>query len=127
MRCKMKGSNVSVGVLRKRIESKVKRLSASGPVMEGTLSEILVRCGNPNCRCARGEKHSSQILTSKVKRKTKTVYVPVGMVKEVKEWIQERRRLQKLIKEISADGESIIRMSVKTNRAVSRNRKMSGL
>lgn len=114
-------TGTSVNVLKARRDAGINRLSGGKPFIEGSLARIRVKCGNPNCRCAQGEKHLSHILTKKVGGKTQSVYVPVDMVEEVTEWIQEHRRIKKKLKEISALGEQIIRQHVKVNRAVSRN------
>lgn len=113
---------LSIGVLTARRDARVKELASLGPVMQGSLAEIGVTCGNPNCRCARGEKHRSHILTKKVRGKTKSLYVPVDMVEEVRGWIEEHRRAKKLLKEISELNEKIVRSHVSTKRARSANR-----
>ena len=48
---------LSIGVLETRRNAKLKELAGVGPLLQGSLAEIRVTCGNPNCRCARGEKH----------------------------------------------------------------------
>ena len=113
---------LSIGVLTARRDARVKELASLGPVMQGSFAEIGVTCGNPNCRCARGEKHRSHILTKKVRGKTKSLYVPVDMVEEVRGWIEEHRRAKKLLKEISELNEKIVRSHVSTKRARSANR-----
>jgi hypothetical protein len=69
-----------------------------------------------------GEKHVSHILTKKVSGKTKSVYVPVEMVEEAQTWINEHRRVKKLMKEISDLNEQILKVYVKSKRARERNR-----
>lgn len=102
-------------------------LSGVGPLIAGSLAEVGVKCGNPRCRCARGERHTAYVLTSKVGGKTKTIHVPRGMVEEVRQWTEEHRRLKDLTRGISALGEQIIRRYVSEGRAArptppSRNR-----
>jgi hypothetical protein len=88
-----------------------------GPLLQGSLAQIGVTCGNPNCRCARGEKHRSHILTRKVNGRTRSLYIPVDLVEEVRAWAGEHRRVKKLLKEISELNEKIIRAHVGTRRA----------
>ncbi|OGV71292.1 MAG: hypothetical protein A3K19_26105 [Lentisphaerae bacterium RIFOXYB12_FULL_65_16] len=57
-----------------------------------------------------------------MKKKTKVVYVPVDMVKEVGNWVQERRRIKRLLAEMDALAEQMIRSHVGASRAVGRNR-----
>ena len=87
-------TGLSTNVLKVRRDSRIKNLTGSKPFIEGSLKEIKVKCGNPNCRCANGDKHTSHILTRKVNGKTKSVYVPVGMVKEVETWVEEYRKIK---------------------------------
>jgi hypothetical protein len=91
-------------------------------VLQGSLAEIGVTCGNPNCRCARGQKHRSHILKRQVRGKTQSTYVPVDMVKEARQWIEEYRRVQRLLKDVSELNRSIIRAYVSTKRARAANR-----
>jgi hypothetical protein len=116
---------LSIGMLRIRRDAKVKELANVGPLIQGSLCKVGTQCGNPNCRCARGEKHTAHILTRKVGGKTKTNYVPVGMLKEVQAWVDEHRRIKELMKEISGLNEQILRAHVPTSRAVARNRDLA--
>jgi hypothetical protein len=113
---------LSVGVLQTRRDAKLKQLAAAKPMIEGSLCRVGTRCGNPNCKCARGQKHTAHILTRKVRGKTKTNYVPVGMLEEVQAWVKEYRRVKQLIKQVSALNEQLLRAHVPTSRAVARNR-----
>jgi len=88
-------------LIRKMIQSRVKKLKAESPVLVASLVRIARSCGQPNCRCTRGQKHVGHFLTFKVAGKTRTVYVPQAMVSEVRSWIAEHRRMRKLSEEIS--------------------------
>lgn len=112
---------LSINVLKSRRDAKLKSLANVGPLLQGSLGRIGITCGNPNCRCAQGEKHVSHILTKKVCGKTKSVYVPVEMVEEAQTWINEQRRIKKLMKEISDLNEQILKMYVKSKRGRERN------
>ena len=114
-------SKMSVGVLETRRDARLKELGMLGPVLQGTVASIGVRCGNPGCRCARGEKHVSNVLTRKVNGTTKSVYVPSGMLEDAKKWSKEFRKAKKLLKEISDCSEKILKKFVATERAKKRN------
>ena len=77
------------------------------------------KCAKPECLCNRtGKKHMAYAVTSRGENgRTRSVYVPVGMADEVKEWVKEYRRLQKTIKQISALAEQAIRLHVPVARA----------
>ena len=113
---------LSTGMLERRRDAKLKQLAEVGPMLQGSLAEIGVTCGNPNCRCARGHKHRSHILKRQVRGKTQSLYVPVDMVEEARRWVEEHRRVQQLLKEISELNRSIIKAYVPTKRARAANR-----
>jgi hypothetical protein len=104
-----------------RRDAKLKKLGSVGPLVAASLCRRMVTCGNPNCKCARGEKHESWCLTYKGKgNKTKTVHVPIDMVEEVRGWVEEHKRVKKLLKEVSQLSMEIIRNHVRSKRAEAR-------
>jgi hypothetical protein len=103
-------------VIRSKRQERLAELARTGPVIVGSLARVGVRCGKPGCRCARAEPHTAYVLTSKVKGKTKTVHVPVGMVEEVRSWVEQHRQMKRLVREISALGEQLIRLHVSASR-----------
>ncbi len=101
-----------------RRNAKLEKLGSVGPLVAASLCRRMVTCGNPNCKCASGEKHESWCLTYKGKgNKTKTVHVPIDMVEEVKLWAQEHKRVKKMLGEISQLSMQIIKNHVRSKRA----------
>ena len=90
--------------------SYLKQLAQIGPFMEGTLSEYK----------RAGRKASSWHLTYKIEGKTHTVYVPVGMAEEVRQWTEEYRRVKQLIRKETKQSLAIIHGYVASQRAASR-------
>lgn len=103
-----------------RREAEVKELRILGPVVAASLCERKIRCGNPNCKCAQGEKHSSWCLTYKQEGRTRTVHVPRAMLEEVEQWVKEYRRAKLLLRKISHQSAQIIRRHVRERRAAAR-------
>ncbi len=121
----MKIKQISEKTLRQRIVVKIKKVAGFDGCIAGSLVQIHRKCGRPTCRCATtGEKHPAFVLTSKVNRKTKAVYIPVGMVEEVRTWVENYRQIKNLLKEIDELSEQIIRQKVPASRAVARNKKL---
>ena len=115
---------VSINVLKMRVRAKIKELGNAKPFISGSFIRTSRKCGNPNCQCANGgPKHPCCMLSSKVKGKTKGIYIPVAIADEVESWVKEHHRIKKILKEIDGMNEQIIRMYVTTSRAVSKNRK----
>jgi hypothetical protein len=93
-------------------ESYRRDISQLGPFVEGSL-----------CRVDRtGRSAPSWQLTYKKKGKTHTVYVPVDMVEEVRQWTKEYRRLKRLIRRVTTQSLAIIHGHVASRRAAGRSR-----
>lgn len=88
-------------LLRRMREARLKRFRQARPFLGASLVRIARLCGNPRCRCARGQKHASFYLTLKQAGKTRTFYVPLAALPEVRLWVQEHRRLKTLFREVS--------------------------
>ena len=114
-------SNLSTGMLEVRRNARVKELGKIGSVLCGSLATIKVTCGNANCKCARGEKHTSNILTKKVAGKSKAIYVPTEMLEEARSWTENFKKAKRLMKEISDYNEKILKKYVKVKLAKKRN------
>jgi len=108
-----------------RREAKLKQLAHCRPLVAASLCKVNRRCGNPNCKCARGEFHTAHVLTYKVKGKTRTVHVPKDMVEEVRQWVKEHKRVKRVIGEISKTSLAIIHRHVPASRAAARGKKQS--
>ena len=101
-------------------EAKLRQLQEVGPLVAASLCHRAVRCGNPQCRCASGAKHSSWCLTFKRQGKTRTVHVPRDLVEEVRQWVKEYQRTKQILAQISYQSVQIIRRYVGAQRAAAR-------
>ncbi len=95
--------------IRRMLDSRVKQMVARKPLLAASLVSFERRCGKPSCHCATGEKHHGHQLTYKVRGKTRTVYVPVDFTEEVRTWIDEHRRLKRLLQESSQLALALVR------------------
>jgi hypothetical protein len=103
-----------------RREAHLRQLREVGPLVAASLCHRAVRCGNPQCRCAKGEKHSSWCLTFKQQGKTRTVHVPRDLVEEVGQWVKQYQQTKQLLAQISYESLQIIRQYVRAQRAAAR-------
>jgi len=115
--------NLSRHVIEQRIQARTKRLGECSISISGSLAKIARKCGRENCRCADdpSARHTAHLLTSKVRGKTKSVYVPVELVEEVDNWVRERKKIKRLLKEIDDLGEQLIRLHAPAARARNKN------
>lgn len=88
-------------LLKRHIDSRLRKFVARGPLLAASLVEIAKHCGRDGCHCRSGSKHVGHYLTFTVAGKTRTVYVPQDLLKEVRAWIREHKRLKQLGREIS--------------------------
>ena len=100
---------VSTNTLIRRRDGWLKKLAEVGPMVRGSL--VTARKGN----------HVAHQLTVSVKGKTHTVYVPMDMVEEVRQWIKNHRRLQRILREVSKLNMAIIHRHVPESRAGARS------
>jgi len=103
-------------LIRRFLQARQKELQAKCPVLAASLVTTRRACGNPNCRCARGQKHPGHYLTWKVKGKTHTAYVPVDLLPQVKQWTQEHRRLKQLSRQMTQLSLALIQTHVTAKR-----------
>lgn len=89
------------GNIRRMLASRLKLVAVARPILIATLAEVGKVCGKPGCRCRRGFKHRSCQLTFQDEGKTRAMYVPVDFREEVRSWIEEYHKLQRLLREIS--------------------------
>ncbi len=94
---------------RREVEARLKKLSGFGPMIDGSLVVIRRSCGNPRCRCAKGEKHPAFYITRKLRGKTQGLYIPVHMVEEVRNWNSEFKRIKLLVSEICERQREVVR------------------
>lgn len=93
----------------------LRQLAQIGPFLEGSL------CPFARPGCAQPGWH----LTFKQKNKTRTVYVPLDLVPEVKKWNLNYRSLKKLIRQVSRHSLGLIHGHVASRRAASRTQAWS--
>ena len=105
---KRKTHTSSTRLIRRR-EAWLKKLAEVGPMVRGSL--VTAQRGN----------HLAHQLTVSVKSKTRTVYVPKSMVEEVKEWIKNYRRMQRIIKEVAKLSMALIHRSVPESQAAGKS------
>jgi len=99
-------------LIRRMRDARVRRLARAGPLLAGSLVPIAKHCGRAGCRCQAGEKHVGWYLTRSVRGKTQTTYVPLDLLKEVRAWVAEHRRVKALLAEISELNRALIRTHV---------------
>jgi hypothetical protein len=94
--------------LTQRLSSRIEALtSTKGPLVQGAFQINGTTCGNPNCKCARGELHPTAILVTSENGKRRNIYVPATDRPEIQRrnrryqhWRKARADVVKLSAEI---------------------------
>ena len=87
--------------LKRRRRALQKRMAALGPLMRGSVVELDGTCGNPNCRCARGEKHRKYYFSMSVKGKTKIIYLGKSREPIAQQYSENYKMLLEIVEEMS--------------------------
>ena len=102
----------NINWLTKKRQALLKQLAECKPFVDGSVVKVRRRCGNKNCKCAKGQKHESLYLQYKVKGVTTGIYIPVELEEEVRAWSGEHKRIKALTREICDVQKSIIKKYV---------------
>jgi hypothetical protein len=104
-------SRLSLLALRKRREGLTRVLPPLGEILRGSLMERYLTCGNPDCKCARGERHGPvwylSVTLDQTHRSGSTV--PAEQVEQVRRWIQNYHRVKEHLEKISNINRELLR------------------
>ena len=102
---------LSVLALRRRREGLTKVLPPLAEIMRGSLMERYLTCGNPGCKCARGERHGPiwylSVTLDQSHRSGWTV--PGDQVEQVRRWIENYHQVKKNLEKISDINRELMR------------------
>ncbi|HLE80652.1 MAG TPA: DUF6788 family protein [Dehalococcoidia bacterium] len=87
----------------RKVRSRICALVHDQPLIRGTLTVLRNRCGNPNCKCARGEKHESLYLVQSRQGRRHARCIPKELRPEVSAWVAGHQKVEELLEEISQD------------------------
>lgn len=104
-------SKLSTLALRRRREGLVKTLPAPGEVLRGSLIERYVTCGNPDCKCARGERHGPTWYLSVTLDQSHRVGATIAseQVEQVRRWIDNYHDVKNRLEKISDINRELLR------------------
>ena len=104
-------SKLSLLALQKRREGLTKVLPPLSEILRGSLMERYLTCGNPDCKCARGERHGPvwylSVTLDQSHRKGSTV--PPEQVDQVRRWIENYHQIKERLEKISEINRELLR------------------
>ena len=97
--------------LRQRKQGLAKLLPPVTEVLRGSLVERYVTCGNPSCKCARGQRHGPMwYLTVTLGRgRTTGGIIAAEQLDRVRTWIENYHRLKDHLEKISEINRELLR------------------
>jgi hypothetical protein len=100
----------------RRRQAILKKMAKVGPFMMATPVNLKVKCGNPDCKCAKKkeDRHEKLHLSWGDADGQGTAYVPVDLRKEVLEWVENYWTLKDHIKHMTALSRKMIKIYAKT-------------
>ena len=78
-----------------------KQLAQLGPLMRGSVVNLGTKCGNPNCRCTRGQKHIKSYYSLSTNGKTSIIYLGKRREALAHECSANYKRLLQIIDEMT--------------------------
>jgi hypothetical protein len=104
-------SRISELALRQRKQGLAKLLPSVTEILRGSLVERYVTCGNPSCKCARGERHGPiwYLTVTLGKGRTTGSIIPEEKVDEVRGWIENYHTLREHLEKISDINRELLR------------------
>jgi hypothetical protein len=87
------------------------KLPPVAEILRGSLIERFVTCGNPSCKCARGERHGPSWYLSVTLGPGRTTgsIIPDEQVDEVRNWIENYHKLKDQLEKISDINRELLR------------------
>jgi hypothetical protein len=112
-------SKISDLALRQRRQGLVKLLPPAGEVLRGSLVERYVTCGNPSCKCARGERHGPMwyLTVTLGPGRTTGGIISADQLQQVRNWIENYQRMKEDLDRISEINRELLRREQNALRA----------
>ncbi len=111
-------SRLSLLALRRRREGLTRVLPPLSETLRGSLMERYMTCGNPACKCARGERHGPvwylSVTLDQSHRSSRTV--AADQVEQVRRWIENYHRVKHHLEKISDINRELLRRQKNRNK-----------
>lgn len=85
----------TLGHLSYQIRDLIRPSFSDKPVIKGSVYELKRKCGKAGCKCSRGRLHSSMVLSSSERGRTRLRVIPRGSLLEVKSKVERYQRLRR--------------------------------
>lgn len=83
------------------IVSRIHKLISKAGLLRATLVRMKRKCGNENCRCAKGKLHESWYLYQSKNGKSRMLYIPDNLTEDVREWVKKNKSIRQALDQLS--------------------------
>lgn len=97
----------------RRLRSQMRKL---GPMIKGSVHYRNIKCGKPNCHCARGRPHFYLCINYREEGKSKTIYVDKEREAYALVWSANYKRFKQFLKEHTKINYELLKREKKTRR-----------
>lgn len=94
-------SRGTMSVRERHLRSELAQLVSQKAILRGSLLVRRRPCGKAGCKCVRGEGHESLYLVITEGGRTRQLYVPRDWESRVRRWVENHRRVRRLMEEVS--------------------------
>ncbi|HEX6504118.1 MAG TPA: DUF6788 family protein [Terriglobales bacterium] len=125
MKASIELARLSDLALRQRRQGLAQQLPPVTETLRGSLVERYVTCGNPNCKCAKGERHGPvwYLTVTLGPGKTTGGIVAPEKVEQVRGWLQNYQKVKEHLEKISDINRELLRRERDKQRQRKRGRK----
>jgi hypothetical protein len=118
-------ARLSLLALRQRREGLTRLLPPLSEVLRGSLMERYLTCGNPACKCARGERHGPVWYLSVTLDQSHRIgrTVSADQVEQVRRWIENYHQVKERLEKISDINRELLRRQKQQGRLKPRTKK----
>jgi len=86
------------------------------PFVKGSPGWTKMKCGNPRCKCARGELHTACYLSYRKQGKTHTIHIPKALTKKIEQYCGNWKKLKALLEKQTEQVLTDLLKEYRTNR-----------
>ena len=94
----------------RKLGSLQKQLGQVGLFMRGSIVVLATKCGNPKCKCARGEKHQQYYFSLTKDKKTKLIFLGKKRLDIAHKYVDNYQELVDIIDQITVINMEMLRV-----------------
>lgn len=95
-----------------------KNKDATPDLLRGSLVKLRRKCGKPTCRCAKGKRHESWVLSYSVRSRTRMLLISPFMLAHVRQALKQYRQARQRLEREALSHLALLRARLANDRKV---------